>query len=107
MQSINKITVFDKCVDGDINKLSNLLDEGYLNFNEMYKVCKELFSEQSDSIDKITFSQLNFMDSVFEVTCSSEIDVSSVKDIVDKETRIKVNRTENGYVFNIHSNKEV
>ena len=82
MQSINKITVFDKCVDGDINKLSGLLDEGYLNFNQLYRVCKECFANNPESIEKIEYEQVNFMESMFEVTCSAAIDVTSVKNIV-------------------------
>ena len=55
MNQVNKIHLFDVCVDGNIEKFRALINPMYDHFSRFYKSYKESFVNDSEAVENIIF----------------------------------------------------
>lgn len=99
MAKVNKITMFDACVDGDINKFRSLIDTSFTQFNRFYQSYKDTFVNTEELHETIIFEKENENASFIVVCDTVEAKKSTDKDInIIKET--------NGYKFVVQPIKD-
>ena len=77
MERIDKLIVLDACVNGDITKLRQLLDQAYSGFNTFFSICKErlnpkdaedyIFYGHDDKTARFGVVQKNTLDDVAHI----------------------------------------
>lgn len=99
MPEMNKISVFDACVDGQLDVFRQLINPWYDEFNQFYKTYKDTFNGKSESVQNIIFTG-NESSISFDVVCSEEItDMKSTK-------TVSIVKTDNDrYKFTVQHNK--
>lgn len=74
MQTINKTTVLDKCISGNLKKYKTLMNPMYDQFNIFYDVYKSIFEDDAleSSVDRIVFKS-NKKDNIarFNIVCAN------------------------------------
>ena len=98
MNQVNKIHLFDVCVDGNIEKFRALINPMYDHFSRFYKSYKESFVNDSEAVENIIFENNSDVAS-FTVVCESE----GTKKSTDKT--INIVTVDQGYQFQVQPNK--
>ena len=99
MPSVNKISVFDACVNANLDNFKSLINPWYNEFNQFYKTYKDTFDGKNDSVDNIIFTKAEDSSITFTVVCSDDV-------TLQKSTNsISVEKEQDRYKFTVHSNK--
>lgn len=98
MAKIDKITVFDKCVDGKLENFRELINPSYKEFNTFHKLYKDTFVEGEEP-SQIIFNKNDDNAVTFLVNHNNPIEIIGNDDV-------EVSRTSDGHSFCVHSNKK-
>lgn len=105
MQTINKTTVLDKCISGNLKKYKTLINPMYDQFNIFYDAYKSIFMDDAleSSVDRIVFNS-NAKDNIarFNISCSNIKNVN-VNDF--HNSRVTIVKTDELVCINIQPNK--
>ena len=104
MDAITKITILDRCIAGNVEKMNQLLDTSSSHFDIFYGMCKTLSPR---SISDITFSEIGDSKASFKVKTNKskspsdlfkEVETDNVE-IVPEDGTQSVN-----VIISVHSN---
>lgn len=101
MEKIDKLIVLDACVNGDITKLKQLLDQAYSGFNTFFNICKNQLNPK-DAEDYIFYGHDN------ETARFGIVQKNNIDDVADilKDTSIskdiEIRQTDGVIVVDIH-----
>lgn len=101
MADINRITMADLCIDGNLDFYRSILDPMYEQFVRFYNVYKDTFKDREDSVQTIIFSKEDNNVASFHVMCDDDITINNV------DKRINIVKNEKEICFNVHPNKEL
>lgn len=98
MAKVDKITVFDNCVDGKLENFNQLINPFFNQFNKFHKLYKDTFVDGKEP-SQIIFNKNNDDTVTFLVKHSNDIVVLGSNDIM-------VSKTTEGHSFCVQSNKK-
>lgn len=109
MTKINKISVFDQCVNGSFENFRQLINPMYSQFDKFYKNYKKTFDNREDSVKSITFKKEDDV-AVFDVKIENIIEELPPKEkainiTVENDTcqfRVQPYKDDNPYYLDIN-----
>ena len=100
MINATKITIFDDCVNGDLDNFKDILDPMYNQYMRFFKLFKDTFKDREDSVETIIFKKDDKV-ATFHVVCNNNDDIEITN--TDKHTTIIKNGKD--ICFHVHPNK--
>lgn len=101
MINIDKISILDSCIDGNIAKLFSLISQKNEHFNTAYTLCKESVSESNVPIHNIQFEE-NEASAMFSIECEDKNGgFGAVIALNNKKNAILTKKTKDGYLLTI------
>lgn len=101
MTKINKISVFDQCVNGSFENFRILINPMYNQFDKFYKNYKKTFDNREDSVKSITFKTENENVAIFDVET-----VDIIEQLPQEEKAINITVEEDTCRFTVQPYKD-
>ena len=104
---LDKLNLLDRCIDGKIDNLNELLDVAFDHFNVFYKICKEEVGARN--ISNVTYKGISDMIAKFDIICiDRDCDTSLLisDGMIINDAKTTVERTPGGISLNISLREE-
>lgn len=104
---LDKLNLLDRCIDGKVDNLNELLDVAFDHFNVFYRICKEQVG--AGNISTVSYNGMDNCMAKFDIVCIDKTNDSSLlftdgKIISDATTVVE--RTPSGISLNISIREE-
>ena len=105
-QTLDKLNLLDKCIDGKADNLNELLDVAFDHFDTFYKICKEHVGE--NNIANVAYKGMEDTRAKFDIICIDKTTDTSllITDGVIMNSSIAVEKTPSGVSINISLREE-
>lgn len=100
MYRLNKLNLLDKCIDGSIDNMNELLDMAFEPFDTMYRICRDEIGD--NNIVGVVYRGLRDNQATFDVSCSDVVEYK----LNDFGEHINVSRTDDCISLNISLREE-
>ena len=103
---LNKLNLLDKCIDGNVDNLHELLDVAFDHFDAFYRICKDQVG--AGNIADVEYKGIDDRRAKFHIIC---IDEKTDTNLLITEGKVvsdavSVERTDDGISINISLREE-
>ena len=106
MAKFDKLKLLDKCIDGRVDNLNELLDVAFDHFDTLYRFCKDQVG--TCNIANVEYKGMNERHAKFDIICIDKTTESGmlITDGMIMSDVVSVERTPDGISINISLREE-